>query len=157
MGQHGFSEVAYRVIDARLLLLIRPPLLNSAGLSKCIGDFAPIEICNAELLLNCRPTRSHPVLHDMDVIPLGVRFQLLKSFRDRLLGIRRVVETRGLSRRIRIVDDKHPAAIRSAAHYLGAQPLRRRWWAERPCAVEYGQSFAGFDDSPCLEFHASAT
>src|SRR5258708_16586112 len=98
-----------------------------------------------------------PSFNDMDVIRLGVRFQLVESFRDRLVGIRRVVETRSLSRRIRIVDDKHPAAVRLAAHNLGAQPLRRRWWAERPCAMQYGQSFAGFDNGPCVEFHASAT
>ena len=92
-----------------------------------------------------------------ELSPPGVRFSFVESFRDGLLGIRRVVETRGLSRRIRIVDDKHPAAVRLAAHYLGAQPLRRRWWAERPCAMQYGQSFAGFDNGPCVDFHASAT
>jgi tetratricopeptide (TPR) repeat protein len=77
-----------------------------------------------------------------------VRFQLVESFETDALGIRRLVETRGLSRRIGIVYDKLPAAVWLAAHYL-AQPLRPRWWAERPCAMQYGQSFAGFANRWC--------
>jgi len=43
MGQHGFSELAYRVIDACFLVVITPPLLNSAG-SKFIGNLSTTEL-----------------------------------------------------------------------------------------------------------------
>jgi len=36
-------------------------------------------------------------------------------------------------------------------------PCVAGWWAERPCAMQDGQSFAGFDNGPCVESHASAT
>src|SRR3984893_578216 len=66
VGPHGFSELADRVRDSRFLLVIRPPLLNSACLSNRIGDFATIEICNVEvrralpmISAGARPSCSH--------------------------------------------------------------------------------------------------
>jgi hypothetical protein len=54
------------------------------------------------------------------------------------------------------VDDESPASVWLASDYFRAQPVRIPWRTERPCAMQQGQTFAGLDCRPRLEFHERA-